>query len=333
MPTFADVPPALAGQRLDAALARLFPDRSRTFLGKMANAGLVRVEGRQEARASLKMAGGERLSLFFPDREDKDSPEQMPLDILYEDESLLVVNKPASLVVHPGAGNPRGTLVNALLFHCPQMAALPRAGLVHRLDKDTTGLLVAAKTFQAHKCLVDALAKRAIKRQYLALAWGHPPLAGTVHAPVGRDGRCRTKMAVNARGKPACTHFRTLASFPAASLLHLCLETGRTHQIRVHLEHLGYPVVGDPLYRKGAKAGIPFPRQALHAWGLGFLHPESGKPLFFSAPPPEDFLLLLKTLDNDHALDPAGFLACPPAHPGLFDDPPGGSKPRAVSRL
>ncbi len=247
-------------------------------------------------------------------------PQDIPLNIVYEDEHLIVIDKPSGLVVHPAAGNPDGTLQNALLHHCPGLDCLPRSGIVHRLDKDTTGLLVVAKTLKAHKSLVDQLQCRRVHREYRALVTGSLVAGGTVDAPVGRHPTQRTRMAVVSDGRPAVTHYQVLDRFPAHTLLAVRLETGRTHQIRVHMSHLRHPLVGDPLYAgrprlpKGASAALTaalqgFPRQALHAIRLGFDHPETGEPVSWATPMAADLARLLELLGREsgagggHGLD------------------------------
>jgi 23S rRNA pseudouridine1911/1915/1917 synthase len=223
----------------------------------------------------------------------------MPLRIVHEDAALIVVDKPAGLVVHPGAGQPDRTLMNALLAHSPQLAAVPRAGIVHRLDKDTSGLLVVAKTVEAQAHLAEQLASRSVRRVYLALVQGDPPASGRIDAPVGRDARARTRMAVTHRGKPARTAYRVLERFGRAALVECRLETGRTHQIRVHFQHIRHPLVGDAVYRRGTRHGIAFPRQALHASELSLKHPKTGEILSWKAPLPRDMKKLLEELRRD----------------------------------
>jgi len=297
----------LAGERLDRALARALPQYSRTRLRGWIDAGRVEANGRA-ARASERVGEGEVLVLSARlEPVIGDEPEPIALEIVHEDAALLVINKPPGLVVHPGAGNRSGTLVNALLHHDPDLAGLPRAGLVHRLDKDTSGLLVVARTTAAHAALVKALAARAIRREYLALVRGNVVAGERIEAPIGRHPRARTKMAVVERGRPAVTHTRVVERFRGCTLLAVRLETGRTHQIRVHLAHQGTPIVGDPAYggRRSIPAGVgpraaealqAFPRQALHARRLAFTHPDTGAELAFSAPVPPDLAALLEAL-------------------------------------
>lgn len=300
----------LGGQRLDQALAELLPEFSRSRLQQWIDEGRVRLNG-QACRRRDKVWGGEEVWLepvVAPD--ETCQPQDLPLDIVFEDEAILVINKPAGLVVHPAAGNPDGTLQNALLHHAPELALVPRAGLVHRLDKDTSGLLVVARTLQAHKFLVDLLQQRQVHREYRALVTGVPTGGGHVDAPVGRHPRQRTQMAVVSGGRPAVTHYRLLEAFRSHALLAVRLETGRTHQIRVHMAHIHYPILGDPVYGgrprppKGAStrlvAGVrAFPRQALHAIRLGFPHPLAGEALAWEIPLAADMLDLVSLLRED----------------------------------
>jgi 23S rRNA pseudouridine1911/1915/1917 synthase len=287
----------MGGLRLDQALARLFPQYSRSRLQAWLKSGHVRVDG-ASAAAKRAVIGGERVELAPPEAPEGAPPraQRMPLDIVHEDRDLIVVDKPAGLVVHPGAGVPDRTLLNALLAHAPKLAAVPRAGIVHRLDKDTSGLLVVAKNVEAQAALAAQLAARTMRRTYLAVVEGDPPPSGTIDAPVGRDTRARTRMTVSRRGKSARTGYRVLERFGRAALVECRLETGRTHQIRVHFQHIGHPLVGDPVYRRGARHRIAFARQALHASELTLTHPRSGKQLTWRAPPPPDFERLLRAL-------------------------------------
>ena len=239
-----------------------------------------------------------------------DTAENIPLNIVFEDDHILIINKPAGLVSHPGAGNKTGTLVNALLHHDSELSKLPRAGLVHRLDKDTTGLLIVAKDTQSFDSLTEAMKKRRIKRQYLALCQGRIISGGTIDKPIDRDSKNRVKMAVTDTGKPAVTHYRVKARYPAHTLLSVELETGRTHQIRVHLTHAGYPLVGDKTYRKQKalvcritpelqQACLHFPRQALHAEKLTLTHPINGRDINFKAPIPDDMNSLIKSMEHE----------------------------------
>jgi 23S rRNA pseudouridine1911/1915/1917 synthase len=297
----AEVPLALGGLRLDQALARLFPQYSRNRLQAWLHSGHVRIDGASggaSLRPSDLVNGGERILLEPPAAPSGESPQaqRMPLKIVYEDAALIVIDKPAGLVVHPGAGQPDRTLMNALLAHAPALAGVPRAGIVHRLDKDTTGLLVVAKTVSAQASLVKQLAERTMRRVYLAIVQGDPPASGMIDAPVGRDVRARTRMAITHRGKPARTSYRVVERFGHAALVECRLETGRTHQIRVHFQHIRHPLVGDTVYRRGTRHGLSFPRQALHACELALVHPESGKPVHWRAEPPRDFRQLLQRL-------------------------------------
>jgi len=296
-----EVPPDCAGMRFDQALARMFPEHSRSRLAAWVKRGQVTLD-HALVDAKRKVWGGERVALAQP-LEARDTAlraEEIRLDIVYEDAALLVLNKPAGLVVHPGSGNWQGTLLNGLLHHHPPLAAVPRAGIVHRLDKDTSGLLVVAKTLPAQTDLVRQLQARAVVRQYLALVHGAVARDGAVDAPIGRHQTQRTRMAVTERGRAARTRYRVLERYPKATLLECSLDTGRTHQIRVHLQSIGHPLVGDPVYRagRGAVAGplAEFKRQALHAFRLGLVHPVSGAAMQWEAPMPEDMRALLSGL-------------------------------------
>ncbi|MDR2188301.1 MAG: 23S rRNA pseudouridine(1911/1915/1917) synthase RluD [Azonexus sp.] len=290
-----------SGRRLDQALAALLPQHSRSRLQAWVRGGLVAIDGEIEREAKRKLRGGECLAITEPvaTGDGPELPEDIPLDIVFEDATLLVINKPAGLVVHPGNGNRSGTLLNALLHHAPGIEAIPRAGIVHRLDKDTSGLLVVAKTLAAQTALVRQLQARTVRRIYMALAAGGIKGSGSVEAAIGRHPVQRVKMAVvpeNRGGKPAKTHFRVIESFAQCALLECSLETGRTHQIRVHLASIGHPLVGDPVYGR-AKANLPdFSRQALHAARLGLRHPLSGEAVQWEIPLPPDFAALLTKL-------------------------------------
>ena len=298
----ATVPAECAGWRLDAALARLFPEHSRSRLQSWLKDGLIRVDG-AALPAKCKVHGGERVE-FAVDQPVAAGPtgaaEDIPLDVVHEDDQLIVIDKPAGLVVHPGNGQPSGTLLNALLHHAPALAEIPRAGIVHRLDKDTSGLLVVAKTLTAQTDLVRQLQARTVKRHYLALALGIVAGDGTVDAPMGRHAVQRTKMAVvRSGGKEARTHYAVRERFAKCTLLECRLETGRTHQIRVHLASIKHPLAGDPTYGR-AKSGDArldaFPRQALHAWRLALRHPVGGAEMHWESPLPDDFARLLESL-------------------------------------
>lgn len=304
------VPDAMAGWRLDQAAADLFADYSRERLKTWIKAGALTVDG-QRARPKDKLHGGETLALKAEIEEDtRFEPQDIALDVVFEDDQVLVVDKPAGLVVHPAAGNPDGTLLNALLYHSPALAGVPRAGIVHRLDKDTTGLMVVAKTLASQAALVEQLQARTVSREYDAISVGVMTAGGTIGEPIGRHPRDRKRQAVNASGKPAVTHYRVVERFRAHTHVRCRLETGRTHQIRVHLAHLRYPLVGDPVY--GGRLKLPrgagedikcllreFPRQALHARKLGFIHPLSGEKRVFRVPLPNDMLVLLDYLRDD----------------------------------
>lgn len=300
----AEVPAALDGARLDVAAAQLFPDYSRARLRLWIEGGRVLHNGRLAERARQPVRVGDQLQVD-PDDAALDSrvvAQSIDIDVLYADDALAVINKPPGLTVHPGAGRPDGTLQNALLHHFPQTAAVPRAGLVHRLDKDTSGLLVVALDLRAHTRLVATLARREIRREYDALVIGAVTAGNTVDAPIGRDPRHRTRMAVTAGGRRAVTHYSVAERFERLTLLRVQLETGRTHQIRVHLAHLRHPLVGDAVYGSRRRSGVAiadaFPRQALHARRLAFVHPLSAAPLEFEAPLPDDLQTLLQALRN-----------------------------------
>jgi 23S rRNA pseudouridine1911/1915/1917 synthase len=284
-----------AGRRFDAALARALPQYSRSRLRMWIDAGRVTIDDRI-VDPTRKVWGGERVVVRIERDADESAiaAEPIALRIVYEDETLIVVDKPAGLVVHPGAGNRGGTLQNALLHHVPELASVPRAGIVHRLDKETSGLLVVAKTITAQTALVRQLAARTVKRQYLALAAGDIVRSGMVDAPIGRHPTRRTTMAIVVTGKPARTHYEVVERFGVATLLSCRLETGRTHQIRVHLASLGHPLIGDPAY--GKRGPIAFARQALHAARLGLVHPGTGKACEWNSPLPTDFAALLDNL-------------------------------------
>lgn len=308
----ATVPLGAAGRRFDQALAEMFPDYSRSRLTGWIKSGAVTLDGASVPPRQL-LRGGELVRLQVElETEVSSAPEAIALAIVHEDEHLLVLNKPAGLVVHPGAGNSAGTLLNALLHHDPQLAELPRAGIVHRLDKDTSGLMVVAKSLPAVTALVDMLSRHEVERQYEAVVLGTLVAGGTVDAPIGRSMGDRLRQAVRDEedGKRAVTHYRLRERFRAHSLLQCQLETGRTHQIRVHLAHIGHPLVGDPLYGGGLKlpkGATPeliaalrgFRRQALHAEKLSFEHPVSGEPLSFSIERPADQLALIEALRAD----------------------------------
>ena len=306
------VPPELSGQRLDQALARMFPEYSRSRLKSWILQGNVHVDDRQ-MRPRDAVSGGEQVVLR-PQAEVSvtSEPEPLNLEFAYEDDDLLIVNKPAGLVVHPGAGNIRGTLMNGLLHHVRALEELPRAGIVHRLDKDTSGLLLVGKNLASHTALVRALADWDVSRHYLAVCSGVLTGGGTIDAPIGRHPVDRLRMSVQDRGKPAVTHFRVKERFRGHTYIGVKLDTGRTHQIRVHFAHRRNPLVGDPVY--GGRLSLPagatealkdalrrFRRQALHAARLSFAHPVSGESLEVEAPPPQDLAALLDVLRTDAA--------------------------------
>ena len=310
-PLQARVPESAAGRRFDAVLAELFPQHSRSRLAAWIKSGHALLDG-APARPRDPVRGGEPVTLDAPpdDTQVHAVAQDIPLDVLYEDAHVLVIDKPAGLVVHPGAGNPEGTLVNALLHRDPALASLPRAGIVHRLDKDTSGVMVVARTLEAHTALVAQLSAREVHRQYLAVVVGALVSGGTADAAIDRHPRDRIRMAVREDGRDAVTHFRLRERFHAHTLLECRLETGRTHQIRVHMAHLKHPIVGDPLYGgplrlpRGASDALVaalrgFRRQALHAETLEFRHPASGEPVRTSAPLPEDMRQLLDALRED----------------------------------
>ncbi|MEO8383675.1 MAG: RluA family pseudouridine synthase [Betaproteobacteria bacterium] len=301
------VPVSLSGSRLDQVLVEMLPEFSRSRLAALAKAGNVTVDGIL-GLPKTKLFGGEEIQATLMPREAEMAflPEDLPLNVLFEDDALLVIDKQAGLVVHPGAGNWSGTLLNALLFRNPTVAELPRAGIVHRLDKETSGVMVVAKTEAAQLSLVRQLQSRTVKRIYVALVRGHPPQDGVVEKPIGRHPHHRTKMAVVGEdegqgGKIAVTHFRLVQRFPHHSLLECQLETGRTHQIRVHMQSIGFPIEGDQVYSPGA-VGVNaatrdvfrrFGRQALHARKLTFDHPVHGESVTFEAPVPADMRELI----------------------------------------
>lgn len=310
----AQVPLSLAGKRFDQALAEMFPDFSRSRLTEWIKSGDALLDG-QPARPRAPVRGGETVALNVrTEVETTALAEDIPFEIVYQDADVLVVNKPAGLVVHPGAGNPRGTLVNALLHFDPRMNELPRAGIVHRLDKDTSGLMVVARSLRSHSALVEQLSEREVHRQYVAVVVGPMIAGGTVNAPIGRHATDRVRQAVvkEGQGREAITHYRVRERFRAHTVLECRLETGRTHQIRVHMAYAKHPLIGDPLYGgsfKLPKAATPelvemlrsFKRQALHAEKLAFVHPVSGETISTEAPMPADMLALVATLRADTA--------------------------------
>lgn len=306
-----EIPPELAGQRLDSALARLLPEHSRTRIKGWIAGGAVTV-GRAPCKPRDLVEAGFRVHVRMTRSEPKVPvmPEQIALRIVHEDQDVLVIDKPAGLVVHPGAGNPAHTLQNALLGFDPSLATLPRAGLIHRLDKDTSGLLVVARNAEAQTSLSRQLEARTMAREYLTVCVGVMVSGGTIDAPIGRNRSDRLRMAIRGSGRAAVTHYRVMERFRSHTYLSVQLETGRTHQIRVHLAHLKYPIVGDPVY--GGRFGQPkgaspellavlraFKRQALHAATLGFDHPRTAKRLTLHSKVPKDFEELLRALQQD----------------------------------
>ncbi|MCS0449252.1 23S rRNA pseudouridine(1911/1915/1917) synthase RluD [Vibrio diabolicus] len=299
------------GQRLDQAIAELFADFSRSRLKEWLLDGKVQVNGEVVTKPRTKVMGGEEIILQAElEDEERWEAQDIPLDIVFEDDDIIVINKPRDFVVHPGAGTPDGTVLNALLHHYPDIAEVPRAGIVHRLDKDTTGLMVVAKTVPAQTRLVRALQKRNITREYEAIAIGRMTAGGKVDQPIGRHSTKRTLMAVALMGKPAVTHYRVAERFREHTRIRLRLETGRTHQIRVHMSYLQHPLLGDIAY--GGRARIPtgaseeltamirgFDRQALHAVMLRFEHPITGEVLEFHAPVPDDMVAMTEALRQD----------------------------------
>ena len=312
-----EIPPECAGQRLDQALTGFFPDHSRAQIQQWIRAGQVRLND-TPLRGRDKVKGGEQIAVTVP--EAVEAPwlaQDIPLEILFEDEELLVVNKPAGLVVHPGAGNAEGTLLNALIHYAPELKTLARAGIVHRLDKETSGLLVVARSDRARLALIEQLQERSVGREYLAVVVGVMVSGGTVDAPIGRHPTQRTRMAVTTQGRPAVSHYRVVTRYRAHTLVRVSLESGRTHQIRVHLAHVHYPVVGDPVY--GGRLKLPagcgevlthalrgFRRQALHATRLGLIHPVTGEELSWTRPMPEDMQQLVDALAQDAQQQAAG---------------------------
>ena len=304
------IPVELAGQRFDQALARLFPEYSRSRLTHWVREGRVLLDERTPRPRDSVMAGQRVRLTLVEEALTELLPEHLPLDIVFEDAALIIVNKAAGLVVHPGAGNPAGTLQNALLAYAPELVQVPRCGLVHRLDKDTSGLLAVARTLEAHTQLVAALAARQFEREYEALVNGVMTGGGSVDAPIARHGVDRKRMSVREGGRAAVTHYRVIQRFRAHTHVSVKLETGRTHQIRVHLTHIHHSLVGDPVY--GRRLMIPtdataalseelrgFKRQALHARRLGLAHPVSGEFMRWETPLPQDMQRLLQALDRD----------------------------------
>ena len=298
-----------AGARLDQAAAELFPEYSRGRLQQWIKLGELTINGKR-AKPSTRVVGGENLAIDAQlVSEGEVEPQDIPLDIIFSDEHLLVLNKPAGLVVHPAAGNWDGTLQNALLHYDPELDTLPRSGIVHRLDKDTSGVMVVARSLKAHASLVDQLQTRSMSRVYEAVVKGETPVSGTINANIDRNPRDRKKMAVRESGRTATSHYRLIQRLPGTSHVEVSLESGRTHQIRVHMTHIGFPIVGDPLYGRGhikqkglstevIEAINTFPRQALHARTLRLTHPESAQECEFSAPLANDMIKLIAILEQ-----------------------------------
>jgi 23S rRNA pseudouridine1911/1915/1917 synthase len=311
-----EIPDHMAGERLDKALAHFLSDYSRNRLQAWASQGAVLVDGKV-VKARQILRGGEQIRVFPQEMPEQHAflPENIPLDCIFADDTILIFNKVTGMVMHPAAGNWSGTVLNGLLFHYPELQDLPRAGIVHRLDKDTSGLFVVARTALAQTAIVRLLQDHLVERRYLAWVWGDTPLRGTIDAAVGRDPRDRLKMAVVSASqqgaKSAVTHYKRLAlgslGNAKVSLLECRLETGRTHQIRVHLESLGYPLLCDPIYRKKIPAAakeLSLQRQALHAFALQFMHPKTQSPMSWFAPIPHDLLTLNTTVHLSEAVFP-----------------------------
>lgn len=304
------IPNEMSGKRLDQALASILSEHSRARLQDWINNGYVQIN-KKSMRPRDKVHGGEQIEIRAKiEPQNSASPEDIPLDIIFEDEQLIIINKPVGLIVHPGAGNPQHTLMNALLHHNQKLEQIPRAGIIHRLDKDTSGLLVIARTLQSHTFLVEQLQARNIHRQYETIVSGIITAGGTVEQPIGRHPKHRTRMAVVKNGKLATTHYRLIKKYRHHTHLQVNLETGRTHQIRVHLSWLHYPIIGDQVYGsmkrlvKGmdpdlAKIITAFSRQALHARIIKLVHPQSSKTMTWEAPLPKDMVTLINALEVD----------------------------------
>ncbi len=304
------------GKRLDQALSDLFPDYSRTRIKEWILEERVTLDGKMIALPRERVMAGQQVQILAQLEDDtRWQPQDIPLNIVYEDEHILVIDKPAGLVVHPGAGTPDGTVLNALLYRYPEIAEVPRAGIVHRLDKDTTSLMVVAKSIPAQTHLVDALQRRDITREYEAIALGHMTAGGTVDEPIGRHANLRTHMAVTPTGKPAVTHYRVMEKFRAHTRLRLRLETGRTHQIRVHMAYIKHPLIGDPVYggrSRPIRNASPeftaalrgFQRQALHATMLRLAHPVTCELMEWHSPIPQDMVDLIEALRADTEANP-----------------------------
>jgi len=301
------IPERMTGERIDAAIAQMLPEYSRSKITAIIKAGDALINQRN-FKPKEKSKGDEVVEITFKQSENTSwTAENIPLTVVFEDEDIIVINKPVGLVTHPGAGNWQGTLANALLFYDPNLAKLDRAGIVHRLDKNTSGLMVVARSEKAQKLLVEQLQTHTVSREYSAIVYGHMIAGGTIDEPIGRDSKDRVKQAVTEAGKDAITHYRVIDRFAHHTHVKAILETGRTHQIRVHLSHLGYPLIGDPMY--GGKIRFPkkadeilksalkgFDRQALHAKKLTLIHPISGETMSWKAPLPADMLAFLDVL-------------------------------------
>jgi 23S rRNA pseudouridine1911/1915/1917 synthase len=303
------IPTECHGLRFDQALAHLFPQYSRSYLQQQIRNGHIQLEGHQIIKLNQKVSFGQTIQGYLVANaslnEAWESDASLALSIIYEDEALLVINKPAGLVTHPAPGNPQHTLANALLHYRPALAKLPRAGIIHRLDKDTSGILVVPKTLRAHTYLVKALAARKIQRHYYAIVQGVLIAGGTISASIGRHSTLRQKQAVSLQGKPAITHYHILERFRYHTLLAVQLETGRTHQIRVHMAHIGHSILGDSVYGRRILTSYPqaqpyINRQALHAHTLRLIHPMTGQLCHWEAPIPEDIQQLLAQLQNQN---------------------------------
>ena len=306
------IPERMTGQRLDVALSEMLPDYSRSKITAWIKSGEALIN-HKPFKPKDKVNGSEMVELTISQKQNNDwVGEDIPLNVIFEDEDIIVLNKAVGLVTHPGAGNWSGTLANALLHYEPKLATLDRAGIVHRLDKNTSGLMVVARNEKSQKYLVEQLQKHSVSREYSAIVYGHMVAGGTIDEPIGRDTKDRVKQAVSSHGKEAVTHYRVIDRYQNHTHIKAILETGRTHQIRVHLSHIGYPLMGDPMY--GGKVRFPkkadvilkeaivnFKRQALHARKLTLTHPISGELMSWKAPLPEDMLALLDVLS---AYDP-----------------------------
>lgn len=328
------IPDDLSGKRLDVALQKMLPEHSRSRLQVWIKAGLVTLGDAKNATAKTKVWGGEKVTIQVPENLEENAfkPENIALNIVYEDDTLLVINKPAGLVVHPAAGNWSGTMLNALLYHFPYLADVPRCGIVHRLDKNTSGLLVVAKTLEAQTSLVRQLQARTVKREYRAIVWGQMWRNGKVDQPIGRNSHNRTKMAVNRMGKPAVTNYEVLERFGVHTYLRCNLETGRTHQIRVHMQFLKVPILGDPTYGIGniiphklmgeplKEAILSFNRQALHAVKLGLIHPKTGEFIEWQIELADDMKHLIEVMREEEVPEAPVQFSYDESIPYLADD-------------